>query len=196
MEFKQSKTKENLMRGFAGESQAINRYLFSAAVAKSQKLKVIEEIFIFTANQERSHAKVFYNFLKEFAGQNISVDGNYPVDIHDDVVKLLRAAQHNEYQEYEFDYTNFATVAREEGFTKIYMAFDMIANVEKTHGDRFGKFADLLEQDKLFKKEIEAEWMCLKCGHIHKGMAAPGVCPICSHAQGYFTRLNMVPFEQ
>lgn len=192
---KDSKTKDNLMRAFAGESQARNRYTFSASEAKKQKLHVIEAIFKFTADQERLHARVFYSFLKEMADKNILIDGNYPIDIYDDVAKLLRAAQHNEYQEYEHDYANFSKIAKEEGFSKISQTFSMIAEVEKTHGERFKKFADMLEEGKLFKSETETEWMCLSCGHIHKGKEAPEICPICSHTKGFFIRLNQAPYQ-
>lgn len=195
IEFSKSQTKDNLMRAFAGESQARNRYIFSASNARKQNLHVIEAIFNFTADQERSHAKVFYDFLKDLAGTNISVDGNYPIDIYDDVVKLLRSAQHNEYQEYEHDYAGFAKIASDEGFTKISNTFKMIADVEKTHGARFERYADMLEQNKLFISDVETQWMCLNCGHIYKGTKAPQICPICNHSQGFFIRLELAPFQ-
>lgn len=193
---KDSQTKDNLMRSFAGESQARNRYVFSAGEAKKQKLHVVEAVFNYTADQERSHAKVFYDFLKELAGTNILVDGNYPVDHFSDVAQLLRAAQHNEYQEFEHEYASFGKIAREEGFIQIATAFEMIGEIEKTHGDRFGKFAELLEQDKLFKSDTEVEWLCLNCGHIHRGTNAPLVCPVCKHNQGFFIPLNLSPFAK
>lgn len=95
VDFKTSETKENLMRAFAGESQARNRYTFAASEAKKQNLQVIEAIFTFTANQEKEHAEIFYGHLKELAGETIEIDGGYPVDLYDDVVQLLYAAQHN-----------------------------------------------------------------------------------------------------
>lgn len=195
MNFSDSKTKENLIRAFAGESQARNRYLFSAGQAKNSKLHVIQSVFEYTADQERAHAKVFYNHLKPFAGENICVDGCYPIDIYDDIVKLLKAAQHNEYQEHEHEYATFAKIAQEEGFPTIAYSFSSIAAIEKTHGDRFGQFADLIEQDKLFKDEQEVEWLCLNCGHIHKATSAPQVCPVCQHPQGFFIRLSLSPFQ-
>lgn len=195
MDFKNSKTKENLMRAFAGESQARNRYTFAASQAKKEKLFVIESIFTFTANQEKSHAKAFYNLLKEVAGENILIDGAYPVDISEDIVKLLRMAQHNEFEENEDVYPSFAKVAEEEGFTKVATMFKMIAAIEKVHGERFGKFAEMIEQDKLFKSDTETYWMCLKCGQIFKTKTPPNQCPVCNHPQGYFIRLDMAPFE-
>ncbi len=193
--FEKSCTRENLMRAFAGESQARNRYTFAAQKAKEEKLHVIETIFTFTAHQERSHAKVFYDFLKEEAGKNINVDGNYPVDIYEKIPDLLRAAQHNEYQEFENDYKNFAQIANEEGFVGISKIFNMIAEVEKTHGERFGYFADLLEQGKLFVSDVETTWVCLNCGHIYKGKEALAMCPICKHDRGFFIRLELSPFK-
>lgn len=193
--FKDSKTKDNLMRAFAGESQARNRYTFAAAQAKAKKLHVIEAIFRFTADQEKEHAEIYYNLLKELSGSNICVDGKYPVDISDSTMKLLQLAQHNEYEEADTVYPAFAQIAQQEGFAKAASAFTMIAAIEKTHGDRFGRYAKLLEQNQLFSSVPETKWLCLNCGHIHTGTQAPENCPVCDHAQGYFIRLDCAPFE-
>ncbi len=195
VEFKNSETKDNLMRAFAGESQARNRYTFSASAAKKQGLYVVEWAFRYTADQEKEHAEIFYKHLKELVGQPISVDGTYPVDLQDDVVGLLRAAQHNEYEEYEDAYKAFGDKAKEEGFAKIAGSFQMIGRIEKTHGDRFGMLADMIEQGKLFVDDVECGWACLNCGHIHQGKQAPTKCPVCDHNQGYFIRTTMAPFE-
>ena len=192
--FAQSETHKNLLRAFAGESQARNRYTFSAGLAKKKNLQVIEAIFTFTASQEEAHAKVFYNQLESLAGQNIAIDGGYPIDLYPGVLEHLRAAQHNEYQEWDHDYAQFAKVATQEGFAEIGKIFEMVAGVEKTHGDRFGRFADLLEQGKLFVSDTQVQWMCLKCGHVLDSTMAPAVCPICKHPQGYFIRLELAPF--
>ena len=196
VDFKNSKTKDNLMRAFAGESQARNRYTFGASQAKTEHQLVIEAVFRFTADQEKEHAEIFYQHLKEFAGETIHVDGGYPVDIHKDLAKLLRSAQHNEYEEYDNVYKTFGDIAKEEGFAKVGASFHMIANIEKTHGDRFARFAQLLEEDKLYVSEVEIGWMCLHCGHIHWGTAAPKECPVCHHDQGYFIRMNLAPFVE
>ena len=111
-----------------------------------------------------------------------------------DALQHLRAAQHNEYQEWEHDYAEFARVAEEEGFQRIGKTFSMISGVEQTHGDRFGLYADLLEQGKLFVADSQVAWMCLNCGYIFEGAAAPKVCPVCQHDQGFFVRLEMAPF--
>lgn len=195
MDFKSSKTRENLMRAFAGESQARNRYTFAASQAKKEGLYVIECIFNYTAGQEKEHAQVFYNFLEPSAGENIAIDGAYPVDIAKSTAELLRMAQHNEYEEHDDVYKSFAEIAKEEGFTQIAAAFTMIGEVEKRHGDRFARFASLLEEGRLFVSDVKTSWICLNCGHVHEGTEAPGKCPVCSHDRGYFIRLELSPFE-
>ena len=194
VDFMKSQTRENLMRAFAGESQARNRYTFAAGLARSQGMEVVARVFEFTADQERAHARVFYDLLRDCVGMNIAVDGNYPVDILTDTLGHLRAARHNEYQEWENDYAGFARIADQEGFELIGKRFEMIAGVEKTHGDRFGLFADLLEQDRLFANDGETTWMCLNCGQIIHATMAPRECPICRHGYGYFVRLDMAPW--
>lgn len=190
VEFKNSETKENLMRAFAGESQARNRYTFAASQAKKNGLHVISAIFAFTASQEKEHAEIFYHHLKEMAGETIFIDGGYPVDISEDVSQLLRMAQHNEYEEHEPVYKTFGEKAREEGFDKIAASFLQIAEIEKIHGDRFGKYAKLLEEGKLFVSDVDVEWMCLNCGFVYKGQKAPAQCPVCKHDQGFFIRVE------
>lgn len=195
VDFKNSETKDNLMRSFAGESQARNRYTFAAAQAKKENLHVIEEVFTYTANQEKEHAEIFYNHLKELSGETIHVDGGYPVDITDDMVKLLRMAQHNEYEEHDPVYKVFWEKAKEEGFPQVANSFFMIAEIEKTHGDRFGRFADLMEKDRLFASDQKTSWICLNCGYIYEGEAVPPKCPVCAHDKGYFIRLEQSPYE-
>ena len=192
--FENSMTKENLMRAFAGESQARNRYTMAASQAKKEGLGVIEAVFTFTANQEREHAEIFYKHLSQVTETSIAIDGSYPVDISQDVAKLLRFAQHNEFEEHEDVYKAFEEKAREEGFQEIAASFRMIGAMEKTHGDRFGLFADLLEQKKLFVSDIKTSWMCLKCGHIYTGTEVPEKCPVCGHDRGYFVRLELAPY--
>lgn len=194
--FSESQTKENLMRAFAGESQARNRYTFAAKTAKKNHLHVIEAVFTFTASQEEQHAKVYWDLLKELSGDNIHIDGSYPVEVYDDVIKLLRAGQHNEYEEYDDVYKNFGIIAAEEGFKQAASAFNMIAEIEKTHGDRFGMYADLIEENKLFVSDVDMKWMCLNCGYIYDGKQAPQICPVCKHDQGYFIRVELSPYTK
>ncbi len=194
VDFKNSKTKDNLMRAFAGESQARARYTISAGAAKNQKLQVVEAIFIFTANQEKEHGEVFYKHLQELSGESILVDGKYPVDLQYNVAELLRAAQHGELQEFSDVYPSFGEIAKEEGFTDVAASFNLISKIEKIHADRFGMFAELLEQNKLFISDISVDWMCLNCGHVFNGKEVPEKCPVCDHDKGYFIRLELAPY--
>ncbi|MCH5272269.1 MAG: rubrerythrin family protein [Lachnospiraceae bacterium] len=194
VDFKTSETKDNLMRAFAGESQARNRYTFAAEQAKKQKLPVIEAVFTYTADQERAHAKVFYKHLSELSGETIHVDGGYPVDISNSVSELLRMAQHNEYEEHDDVYKAFAEKAREEGFPEIAASFQLIGEIEKQHGDRFGMLAQLLEENKLFISDVKTGWVCLNCGHVYEGEEVPEKCPVCNHDRGYFVRLEFAPY--
>ncbi len=196
VDFLKSETKLNLMRAFAGESQARNRYTFAASQAKKQNLHVVEAVFSFTAGQEKEHAEVFYKLLKEAAGENIKIDGGYPVDITESIVQLLRYAQHNEYEEHDPVYKSFGDKAQEEGFPRVASIFHNIAEIEKTHGDRFGQFADLLEQNKLFVSDVNCAWMCLNCGYIYTGTEPPEKCPVCGHEKGFFIRLELAPYTK
>ncbi len=195
VEFGKSETKINLMRAFAGESQARNRYTFAASEAKSQKLFVVHAVFDFTAEQEKAHAKVFGDFLRTEESGSIRIDGGYPTDPKGNVAALLRAAQHNENEEFETVYKSFADTAEEEGFSQIAAAFRNIAKIEKVHSDRFSRLAELLEADKLFVSDIECDWMCLNCGYIFSGREVPEKCPVCSHDRGYFIRYTLAPYS-
>ena len=184
--FSESKTKENLMRAFAGESQARNRYTIAADKAREMKMYTIADIFLYTADQERAHAERYYELLKDLSGETIFIDGGYPVDQQTTLAELLRAAEHNEKEEYEDVYQAFGDVAKEEGFLEAASAFYQIAEIEHTHQVRFGEIAGMLETNQYFACENEIKWICTNCGYIHEGKQAPAVCPVCRHAQGYF----------
>lgn len=194
-DFTKSITKDNLMRAFAGESQARNRYTFAASQAQKNGLHVISAVFGFTASQEKEHAEIFYQHLKKMAGNTIFIDGGYPVDISESIADLLDMAQHNEYEEHDSVYQSFGETAREEGFEQIAASFFQIAAIEKVHGDRFGRYAKLIREGKLFVSEVEEEWMCLNCGFVYKGKKAPEICPVCHHDKGYFIRFALAPYE-
>lgn len=194
VDFKNSETKDNLMRAFAGESQARNRYTFAAGQARQQNQAAVAQVFLYTADQEKEHAEIFYKHLKELAGETIHVDGGYPVDITENLAELLRMAQHNEYEEHDDVYKKFGDKAKEEGFDKVARSFHMIAEIEKTHGDRFGKFAKWMEENKLYVSDVKTGWICLNCGYICETKEAPKKCPVCEHDQGYFIRLELSPF--
>ena len=196
MDFKNSQTKANLMRAFAGESQARNRYTIAAGEATRQKQHMIADVFHFTANQEKEHAEIFYSHLQELAGETIHIDGGYPIDISTDLVSLLKSAHHNEYEEYEDVYQNFSEVAKQEGFVKVSQDFKNIAEIEKTHGDRFEMFACMLENNELYSSASTCRWVCLNCGFIFEGTQLPERCPVCDHDQGYFLHLEMAPYTK
>ncbi|MFQ6862133.1 MAG: rubrerythrin [Beduini sp.] len=196
VDFKTSQTKDNLMRAFAGESQARNRYTFAAGIAVKQKQHMIADVFLFTANQEKEHAEIFYNHLQQLSGETIFIDGGYPIDISEDVISLLKSAHHNEYEEYQDVYQNFSEIAKQEGFLKVAQDFKNIANIEKTHGDRFQEIATLLESNQLYVSNVTCQWMCLNCGFIYEGTAVPERCPVCDHDQGYFIRIELAPYTK
>ena len=197
MEWKDSVTRENLLRAFAGESQARNRYTFAAATARKKGLHLIEAVFLYTADQERAHAKVFYQHLQAGGCDNGLITGaGYPVDLTEDVAELLELARAHETDEWDDVYPAFAQEAEEEGFAAVGRHFRQIAAVEKTHAQRFQLFAQQLREGKLFVSDVETGWICLNCGHIHQGKQAPAKCPVCDHDQGYFIRLSLSPWHQ
>lgn len=192
--FNESRTKENLMRAFAGESQARNRYTIAARTAEKQGMYAISQIFLFTADQERAHAERYYQLLKKASGTTIQIDGGYPVDHFDSVPELLKAAKHNEMEEYDKVYPSFGDIAKEEGFAEEAAAFYQIAKIEKIHGQRFGKLAELLEEGRYYERPSEEEWMCLNCGHIYRGKMVPVKCPTCHYERGYFVPVSLAPY--
>ena len=184
---KGTKTAENLMKSFAGESQARTRYTYYASIAKKQGYVQISNIFMETAEQEKEHAKKFYKFLKEdFVDEMIEITASYPVSFHEDTIANLKAAAAGENEEWTELYPEFAKIAREEGFEAIAITFERVSEVEKRHEARYNKLAKNIEEGKVFKKDEKVFWKCLNCGHIHEGEEAPVVCPTCIHPQGYF----------
>ena len=194
VDFKNSRTKENLMRSFAGECQARTRYSLAAEEAKKKNMYFIQNIFKLTAHQEEQHAKVFYDFLKQENGINISVDGAYPVGNYSDLVELLREAEHNETEEFTKVYPSFAEIAEEEGFPTIAEAFRNIAKIEHSHAERFKCFAELLEQGRMFKSSTPIDWICLNCGNIVNSSDAPKICPVCHKPEGYWVPYKYYKF--
>ena len=192
--FENSETRLNLMRAFAGESQARNRYTYAAGLAKRKGLEVLQQVFLFTADQERAHGKVFYDLLQPLCGENLLVDGSYPVNLYSDMLDHLKAAQHNEEEEHDAVYANFSKIAAQEGFDAIAHTFSMIGGIEAVHAQRFEHFVKLMEEDKLFVSEVETGWMCLNCGQIIHSTMAPATCPVCKHGQGFYIRMEFAPF--
>lgn len=192
--FMSSQTRVNLMKAFAGESQARNRYVFAAQTALEQNLYVINRLFKFTADQEEQHGKVFFDLLQEAAGNNIEITGGYPADVYTDIQKLLDASVRNENEEFSDVYPNFAEIARQEGFAKAAAKFNLIAQIENIHRERFEYYSNLFREDKLFRSDKTERWMCLNCGHVHESSEAPLVCPVCGVKREYFVREAEAPF--
>ena len=142
VDFRNSETKDNLMRAFAGESQARNRYTFGAGQAKREKQEVISRVFLYTAEQEKEHAEIFYKHLKELAGETIHVDGGYPVDLTENLAELLRMAQHNEYEKHDDVYKNFGDTAKEEGIDDVAGFFYNSPEIVDIQGYRSGSMAE------------------------------------------------------
>ncbi len=194
VKFAESKTKENLMRAFAGESQARNRYTIAAEKARKMKMYSVADIFTYTADQERAHAERYYELLKELSGETIFIDGGYPIDQPETLEQLLRAAEHNEREEADHVYQEFGKVAEEEGFTEAAAAFFLIAEVEHCHGERFAEVAEMLEQGRYFERDSKERWICTNCGYVSEGKLAPLSCPSCQHDRGYFLPYELAPY--
>jgi len=176
MELKGSKTEQNLLTAFAGESQARNKYSYYASKAKKEGYEQIAAIFEETANNEKEHAKLWFKLLH---------DGDVP-----DTITNLKDAANGENYEWTDMYAEFAKVAREEGFEDIARQFEGVAAVEKNHEERYLKLVSNIEEGIVFEREGEVYWICRNCGHIHKGSMAPEVCPVCAHPKAYFELRN------
>ena len=182
---KGTKTEQNLLKSFAGESQARGRYVYFASIAKKEGYEQIAAIFNETAEQEKEHAKRFFKFLE---GGMVEITASYPAGILSTTVENLKAAAAGENEEWSELYPEFAKVADEEGFPQIAEAFRRIATVEAGHDARYLKLYERMINGTVFEDEEEIEWQCRNCGYIHKGKKAPEVCPACQHPKAYFER--------
>ncbi len=174
MELKGSKTEQNLMTAFAGESQARNKYTYFASKARKDGYEQIAAIFEETANNEKEHAKIWFKLLN---GGEIS-----------DTIHNLEAAAEGENYEWTDMYKEFAEVAREEGFTKIANLFEGVAKIEKEHEERYRKLLKNINDEVVFSSDNDTIWICRNCGHVVIGKKAPEVCPICNHKKSFFER--------
>jgi len=172
MELKGSKTEQNLMAAFAGESQARNKYTYYASKAKKEGYEQIAAIFEETALNEKEHAKMWFKLLH---------DDGIPSTIDN-----LKDAAEGENYEWTDMYAGFAKTAREEGFTKIAYLFEEVAKIEKEHEERYKKLLGNIEDGIVFSRDGDKIWKCRNCGHICIGKDAPAVCPVCAHPQSYF----------
>jgi rubrerythrin len=185
MEFKESRTARNLLKAFAGESQARNRYVLAAGIARQEGLEHVAAVFEETAANEQVHARLFYQHLARLAPAALEITASYPA-VAGDTTAQLRAACAGENEEWSALYPEFARIAREEGFADAARTFEWIAKVEKEHEARFGRLLDHVANGTVFQRGGKIFWRCLECGHIHEGTAAPKACPVCLKPQAFF----------
>lgn len=185
-QLKGSKTEQNLINSFAGESQARNRYTIFSKIAKKEGYEQIAEIFLKTAENEREHAKLFYQYLGNITGH---VDASYPFELGT-TIENLESAIDGERDEWENIYKCGEETAKEEGFEEIAETFRLIRTVEQHHSERYAQLLKNLKENTLFKKHEPEEWICRKCGYIVHSTNAPEKCPLCHHPQGYYEIKN------
>jgi len=184
---KGTKTEKNLLSAFAGESQARNRYTYFAGKAKKEGLEQIAFIFEETANQEKEHAKRFFNFLE---GGETEITASFPAGTVGTTLENLKAAAAGEHHEHTDLYPSFAKTAREEGFEAIALVFEKISVAEKQHEKRYRNLAANIEADQVFKRKEKTVWRCRNCGYLHEGNEAPDLCPACAHPKAHFELLG------
>lgn len=176
-------TEKNLLKAFAGESQAMNRYLFFAKEAKKEGFEQIAAIFEKTAWQEQQHAKRFFRFLE---GGDLEITAAYPAGIIGTTAENLKAAASGENEEWTELYPHFAQIAADEGFPQIASAFKIIAKVEAEHEKRYLRLLNKLEKGDTFKRDEPTKWECRNCGYVHDGKNPPENCPACLHPKAFF----------
>jgi rubrerythrin len=183
LELKGSRTEQNLLAAFAGESQARTRYTFFASVAKKEGFEQISAIFTETADNEKEHAQLFFELLK---GGLVEITAAYPAGVIGSTTENLRAAAEGEKHEWGTLYPGFAKVAEEEGFAEAARTFRMVAKVEAYHERRYRKLLENVELGKVFKKDKPVMWKCRNCGYVFEGTEVPEKCPVCEHPRSYF----------
>lgn len=186
MELKGSRTEKNLLKAFAGESQARMRYTYFSSVAKKEGYEQISAIFTETADNEKEHAKIFFKYLKESGGMPVEITASYPAGKISTTKENLLAAANGEKEEWGELYPEFEKVAREEGFKEIADSFKEIAEVEEQHEKRYRKLLKNIEKKEVFKKSKSVKWKCRNCGYVHEGAEAPELCPACKHPQAHY----------
>ncbi|PLX17429.1 MAG: rubrerythrin family protein [Candidatus Muiribacterium halophilum] len=180
---KGTKTEKNLLKAFAGESQARMRYNYFASVARKEGYRQIEGIFTETADNEKEHAKRFFKFLE---GGPAEITATYPAGKIGTTIENLQASADGENEEWTELYPEFAKIADEEGFPKVAVCFRKIAEVEKHHEERYRKLLENVKNGKVFKKDEKIQWKCRNCGYVHEGAEAVETCPACLHPQAHF----------
>ena len=180
---KGTKTEQNLLKAFAGESQARNRYTYFASAAKKEGYEQTSRIFTETAENEKEHAKVFFKYLE---GGDVEITASYPAGMISNTKTNLEEAAAGEKLEWTSIYQDFAAIAKEEGFPEISRSFEQIAKVEKFHESRYRKLVANIAAGEVFKKKKPAKWHCINCGYVFEGDEAPKECPACKHPQAYY----------
>jgi len=183
---KGSQTEKNLLKAFAGESQARNRYTYFASQAKKEGYEQIAWIFADTADNEKEHAKRFFSFLQ---GGEVEINASYPAGPVGTTAENLKAAAAGERMEWGTLYPDFADVAEKEGFADIAGAFRMISVAETGHEKRYLALLDTIEKGTVFRRDTKVTWRCRNCGYMHEGLSAPEACPACAHPKAYFEEL-------
>lgn len=184
---KGTKTEQNLLKSFAGESQARTRYTYFAGAARKEGYMQIADIFEETANQEKEHAKRFFTFLE---GGDLEITACFPAGTIGTTAANLLASAMGEHEEHSDLYPAFAAEARAEGFPHIAAVWDAVCVAEKQHEKRFRDLLANVEQGRVFKRDTPVVWRCRNCGYLHTGEEAPGTCPACAHPQAYFELLG------
>ena len=180
---KGTETEKNLLKAFSGESQARNRYTFFASQAKKEGYEQISWFFTDTAENEKEHAKRFFNFLQ---GGDVEITATFPAGVIADTKENLKEAAAGENLEHTTLYPEFADVAEKEGFSEIAAVIRAIATVEQGHEKRYLALLKNIENDQVFKKDKVIKWRCRNCGYIHEGIEAPKECPACAHPMAYY----------
>ena len=183
---KGTRTEKNLLAAFAGESQARNRYTFFASAARKAGLEQIAAIFLDTADNEKEHARLFFELLE---GGNVEIAAAYPAGVVGDTAANLEAAANGEHMEWTSIYKDFAQIARQEGLARVANVFKQVAEVEEQHETRYRKLLQNVRDGKVFEKDAVVRWRCRNCGYVHEGRSAPKVCPVCQHPQAFYELL-------
>jgi len=183
---KGTQTEKNLLKSFAGESQARNRYTYFAGVARKEGYEQVANILIETANNEKEHAKVFFKHLE---GGELEITASYPAGIIKDTKTNLEASAAGEKLEWTTLYADFGKIAKDEGFSEVARSFAETAQVEKFHEARYRKLIGNIEKGEVFQKPALVKWHCSNCGYVFEGAQAPKECPACKHPQAYYELL-------
>jgi len=183
MKIKRSETEKNLLKAFVGESQARNRYTYFASVARKAGFEQISAIFLETADNEKEHAKVFFQYLE---GGECEIEAIFPAGKIGTTAENLLAAADGEKAEWGKIYPEFEKIARKEGFEEIANSFKQIAEVEEQHEKRYRKLLENLKKNQIFKRNLQVKWKCRNCGYVHEGKEAPLACPACKHPRAFY----------